>query len=228
MREQKEQKNYTLPLWTIIVVCITVLICIATCNGCKKGGETQVPKTDTVYLPGEKTIERVPVLSLENGRIPDPTKVVIDSFVAYEKILMPVDSNEIIRPWIEKYNEVAEANNKLLQEFNTIREYIDSARFKAGLVTVKNKAQKNRIFDQQIFLDSALFVNNTIAAKQRNKFSLALGSQWQSDTTLGFLAGFTVNTKKGWGYSLKGMIDTRQRKGIQGEILLPLSLRRKK
>jgi hypothetical protein len=94
-------------------------------------------------------------------------------------------------------------------------------------VTVKNKVQKNRIFGQQIFLDSALFVVETVAEKKRNKFSLAMGGQYQSDTTMGLLAGLSVVTKKGWGYSIKGLIDTKGRKGGQLEITLPLSLRRK-
>jgi hypothetical protein len=226
MSKQKNT-NYTDKLIILALILVLIIILVSKCESCVKGGDTNKPTTDTVYIPGEKTIERVPVLALENGRIPDPAKVIVDSFVAYEKILTSVDSNEIIRPWIEKYNDIADNYNKLLTDYNAERQYVDSARFKAALVTVKNKVQKNRIFGQQIFLDSTLFVTTTVPEKRRNKLFFDMGGQWLSDTTMSLMAGLSLLTKKNKIYSLDGLIDTRGRYGVQGKISLPLSLRRK-
>jgi uncharacterized protein YutD len=226
---KKKNTNYTLTLWAIIVICITILILLATCNGCKRGGEVTQPKTDTSYIPGEKTIVREPLLVLEGGRIPDEPKYRINSFVQFDIVekIKDVDSNAIVQSWIDKYNDVADKYNLLLSDWNLEREYVDSARFSAALVTVKNKIHHNRNVGQQIFLDSALRTTTIIPEKKRNKVGLAIGGQYWSDTTIALGAGFTLQTKKGRMYGIKGLIDTKQRWGVMGEIIFPMSLRRK-
>jgi hypothetical protein len=169
-------------------------------------------------------------LAFENGRIPDETKTRIDSFIQFDiaEKIREVDSNAIVQLWIDKYNDIADKYNLLLADWNTVREYVDSARFEAALVTVKNKIQKNRVLGQQIFLDSAKRITTTIPEKKRNKIGLALGGQYWSDTTIALGAGFTLRNKKEVMYGFKVLVDTKQRWGAMGEIVFPLSLRRNK
>ena len=195
------------------------------CNvGCGKGGKEVKSTSDTVYLPGEKTIERIPTLVLENGRIPDDTKTIIDSFISYD--IIPVDSNEIIKPWIEKYNEVAEANNKLLEEYETRREYVDSARFDAGLVTVKNKVSKNKIQGQQIFLDSARLITNTAPLKKRNEVYFSMGGIY-NQTALSVGGGLTLKTKRDRMFGVNAYLGTDGQVTYNFQTAFKISLRRK-
>ncbi len=195
------------------------------CNvSCNKTGKAVKPTTDTVYLPGEKTKEHIPVLTLENGHIPDETKPEVDSFIAYDKI--PVDSNEIIKPWIEKYNEVAEANNKLLEEYNTMREYIDSARFDAGLVTVKNRVSKNKIQGQQIFLDSAKLIIKTTPQKKRNEVYFSMGGLYNPQA-LSVGGGLILKTKRDRMFGANAYLGTDGQLTYNFHTAFKISLRRK-
>jgi hypothetical protein len=234
MSKKNKAINYQLTLWAIIVACVTILILLATCNGCKRGGQIVKPTSDSTKTiqPKEERGPTEPILVLENGRIPDDPKVRIDSFIYFDIVekVKQVDTNAIVQEWIDKYNAIADKYNSLLADWNAKREYEDSARFKAGLVKVKNTAQRNRIFDQQIILDSAMLltINNTIPEKKRNKIGLALGGQYWSDTTIALGIGFTLQTKNGRQYGLKGLVDTKQKWGVMGEVVFPLSLRRNK
>jgi hypothetical protein len=117
MSKKNKATNYQLTLWAIIVVCVTILILLATCNGCKRGGEVTPIKSDTTKTikPKEEREQVGPIMVLENGRIPEDPKVRIDSFISFDTIVkvQAVDTNAIVQFWIDKYNEVADKHNRL-------------------------------------------------------------------------------------------------------------------
>lgn len=102
-------------------------------------------------------------------------------------------------------------------DYNVVREYTDTARFKEGSVVVNNSVHQNQIKNQRIIINldsipATIITNtitNTVEAKKRNSIWFGANGGWRSDTTLQVGASLMFQNKKKLGLEIGAKIDNR-------------------
>ena len=158
----------------IIAAAFIILIAVVcTCNRCWIPHQPEV-RTDTVYISVKDSTNwhRPNITVIEGGQIPTEKttyKVRVDSFIAYEKVYVPV-----------KIDTAA-----ILTDYYAKVFYRDTSKTKYGSVIIEDSVTQNRIAARRVLTDFKIpEITKTITEKPK-RFSLGIQAG----------AGFTNNLK---------------------------------
>lgn len=215
---------------TFLIGILAGFLCgLMTCKSCTKPcSET---KTDSVVVK-DTTIIIVPE---QRADIPQPTlanetRPRIDSFIQF--LDLPADTSAIIRPYVTKYNALADKYNKMFLDHNTARTYQDTMRFDNGNVALtsdifQNKQQK---VSASLFGLQQTTITNTVTKYERRVigfFGLSGGYQF-ADSSAYIGSSFRLKFKSDMLLGLAAKYSSRSRLMVEAEYAVPIRLGRRK
>lgn len=217
-------KNY------LIILLALIIVVLSTCNSCKQrtieklkadcGKETVVYKekvdTQILVLPQQLPIS-------EKVRLVKEFVPRIDSFIQYEIV---VDTTDLAK--------LKEAYFELLQDYNTRREYTDTAQFKNGTSITNSLVRQNKLIDQKTTLDSIRQeiiheIKYRDVYKNRAQLMVGVETMWGNrfDSTSKIGGTIMLKTKSGYGFEYGRFFDFNGSQSNKVGVKKVITLRKK-
>lgn len=200
--------NITLLL--IFLILVAVLLLIGTCRQpVTEVKENKPPDTTINKVPDTTTPIHQPSLAKEEK----PNK---DSLKWFEPIVITqsVDTANIIRPYVEAYNDLAAASNSLLGEMHTKRTYDSTYKGTTADARVKFEVYKNKAQNIEVGFSNQTekVINNYITQPQKGELYYGFGGGYSIGDSTAWLTPASIlwRTKKNlvleadWSLGLKG------------------------